>query len=566
MLQLLISQCIRNLQKVFKDTYLTWQNYTQDYLYDPVGNIVQMAHKVFDPTVNGWTRNYFYETINNRLKNTKIGQGVNSFSYTYPHHPQHGFITGMPHLQKMEWNFKDELKLTALQKVNNGNPETTFYVYDNAGQRIRKITENAAGQKIKERIYLGNNEIYFEYKSNAEDLKRETLHVIDDKQRIAMIETLTRENGNIVNEILVRYQFGNHLGSACLETDDNSANPNIISYEEFHPYGTTSYQAVNKDIKAAAKRYRYTGMERDEESGLNYHGARYYMAWLGRWLSCDPDSIIDGLDIYNYVKSNPVRLADPNGKGTGEGPLIPSGHSEETPTAEWPTKVVTQTFEKWFHFAAHHANKIGAEGGKLLEHLTCGVGLLGTAVSIEIAYRNEGIGGAIQEGIIGVGSTIIGCPLSTGWLGIVGSIVFDFGAKPASEYLKELVDLYPPTEADYNKEYPNTVRNVDMNRKALIERKLAEGLEAMMESQKKQNQVDQEFTSKNYDILYSKIGELIIQGKTDANLEKEYHDFSQELKINWLLENPKYLQLQQEALQLARRGASLLESFRKSQK
>ena len=63
---------------------------------------------------------------------------------------------------------------------------------------------------------------------------------------------------------LIRYQFGNHLGSASLELDDQAQ---IISYEEYYPYGSTSYQAVRSQTEAP-KRYRYTGKERDEETGL----------------------------------------------------------------------------------------------------------------------------------------------------------------------------------------------------------------------------------------------------------------------------------------------------------
>jgi RHS repeat-associated protein len=102
-----------------------------------------------------------------------------------------------------------------------------------------------------------------------------------------------------------------HLGSSALELDNNA---DVISYEEYHPFGTTAYQANNAALNAAAKRYRYTGMERDDETGLEYHSARYYISWLGRWLSADPIGIGDGLNVYGYCKGNPVNSVDINGK------------------------------------------------------------------------------------------------------------------------------------------------------------------------------------------------------------------------------------------------------------
>ncbi|MBK8404448.1 MAG: RHS repeat-associated core domain-containing protein [Saprospiraceae bacterium] len=102
---------------------------------------------------------------------------------------------------------------------------------------------------------------------------------------------------------LVRYQMHNHLGSTSLELNENA---DLISYEEYHPYGTTAYQATSTAIRSAAKRYRYTGMERDDESGLSYHSARYYLPWLGIWLSADPIGIGDGVNVYRYCL--PVQL------------------------------------------------------------------------------------------------------------------------------------------------------------------------------------------------------------------------------------------------------------------
>jgi RHS repeat-associated protein len=94
-----------------------------------------------------------------------------------------------------------------------------------------------------------------------------------------------------------------------LELDDQAQ---IISYEEYTPYGSTSYHAVRRQTETP-KRYRYTGKERDEESGLYYHGARYYVAWLGRWNSCDPIGIADHINLFAYAACSPSLHVDPTG-------------------------------------------------------------------------------------------------------------------------------------------------------------------------------------------------------------------------------------------------------------
>jgi len=136
---------------------------------------------------------------------------------------------------------------------------------------------------------------------------------MDDKQRIALIETTTTDTSVpavTLPSATTRYQFSNHLGTACLELDETAA---VISYEEYYPYGSTSYQAGLTVAEVSLKRYRYTGKERDEESGLYYHGARYYAPWIGRWTSCDPMGMVEGPNFYLYAAASPVCMADRNG-------------------------------------------------------------------------------------------------------------------------------------------------------------------------------------------------------------------------------------------------------------
>ena len=55
-------------------------------------------------------------------------------------------------------------------------------------------------------------------------------------------------------------------------------------------------------------------MERDEETGLSYHSARYYLPWLGRWLSSDPIGIGDGVNMYGYCSGRPIDHNDLKGE------------------------------------------------------------------------------------------------------------------------------------------------------------------------------------------------------------------------------------------------------------
>jgi RHS repeat-associated protein len=116
----------------------------------------------------------------------------------------------------------------------------------------------------------------------------------------------------------VFYYFSDHLKTASVVTDSLG---NIKSESDFYPWGS-ELQFVNND----SNHYKFTGKERDTETGLDYFGARYYSNGLGRWVSADwsaapvPVPYSDGADpqtlnLYGYVRNLPTTKADSDGHG-----------------------------------------------------------------------------------------------------------------------------------------------------------------------------------------------------------------------------------------------------------
>ena len=278
------------------------RNYHEHYKYDAVGNIQELLHEA--GSSGTWRREYHYGRIesDNHLTRTSVGRAGEDYAYD-----PDGNMIRMAHLPLMGWDFKDQLDQTQTQVMDGeGEAPSTFYRYDSSGQRVRKVTERGQGRRRAERLYVGGGfEVYREYANDGESvaLERTTLNVMDGTRRIALVEAQDTET-------TVRYQFDNAIGSCCLELDEAAS---VITYEEYYPYGSTSYQAGRSRAEVSLKRYRFLAKERDLESGLNYHGARYYATWLGRWTSCDPVGIESTLNGLAYGRGNPLRFVDPSG-------------------------------------------------------------------------------------------------------------------------------------------------------------------------------------------------------------------------------------------------------------
>ena len=106
------------------------------------------------------------------------------------------------------------------------------------------------------------------------------------------------------------YIHPDHLGSASWITNKYAEPEQYIHYA---PYGEL---LANQQVNTYDERYKFTGKERDAESGYDYFGARFLAQQLGIWLSVDPWSdIYPFISPYAYCFGNPIILFDPNGCG-----------------------------------------------------------------------------------------------------------------------------------------------------------------------------------------------------------------------------------------------------------
>jgi RHS repeat-associated protein len=107
------------------------------------------------------------------------------------------------------------------------------------------------------------------------------------------------------------YYHGDHLGSARALTDTGG---NVMWTATFLPFG----QEWNPQI--TVNHYKFTGKERDSESGLDNFGARYNSSQYGRFMSPDPTRLSAFFDdpqtwnMYIYAHNNPLAYVDRNGK------------------------------------------------------------------------------------------------------------------------------------------------------------------------------------------------------------------------------------------------------------
>jgi RHS repeat-associated protein len=177
-----------------------------------------------------------------------------------------------------------------LISVNNGSVAT--YVYDANGHRIEKILS-------------GGQQVHYFYDEDG--------HVIlEVNQSGAGIKGYAYMAGQHVVEFTTQTYFihTDHLGSTRTVTNYLGG---VTDKMDYGPYG-------EQITGGTFTTHKFTGYERDAETGLDYAQARYYAYGGGRFMSPDPTGIFLGntsdpqqLDLYTYVRNNPLSATDPSG-------------------------------------------------------------------------------------------------------------------------------------------------------------------------------------------------------------------------------------------------------------
>jgi RHS repeat-associated protein len=302
--------------------------YREEYTYDPTGNMLTMAHRtngaawtrffgIGGLTPQQWSQEWpkhlggasgWQNPPGNRL--THVGDNTLVVPATHAY-DANGNLIQETTARHFAWDHGDHLRAYWTQAGTSEPSVYALYLYDAGGQRVKKLVRKQGGQ-VEVTVYVDGLFEFHQLVQGNTVLANNTLHVMDDQKRIAEV----RVGGPFPDDTspAVRFDLGDHLGNSALVIDDVGG---WVNREEYTPYGETSFGGF------ARKCYRYTCKERDEESGLYYHGARYYAPWLGRWTSADPAGMADGSNLYRYGRDNPLRFRDVTGRDSGSPPDAP---------------------------------------------------------------------------------------------------------------------------------------------------------------------------------------------------------------------------------------------------
>ncbi|RSO09972.1 hypothetical protein DMH26_00235 [Streptomyces sp. WAC 05379] len=283
--------------------------YRETYRYDPAGNLIDLHYQVTTGAQQpSWHRRIGVGNLppenstqapHNRLTSVTEGAGGTPLPLGYD---KAGNLCTQGDSRTYTWDHAS--RLTGFRcHAGDTSSITARYLYGADGTRVKKWVRHQDQAGRDESTSYPAPGVEHHRWSDAGGGENRVLHIMDGAERVAEIRSGPARPGDAGPE--VRYEYADHLGSSALTTN---ASRSWINREEFFPYGETSFGSY------ARKRYRFTGHERDEESGLNHHGTRYYLPGLARWASADPVVSREMSHAYAYCRGRPLVAVDHSGR------------------------------------------------------------------------------------------------------------------------------------------------------------------------------------------------------------------------------------------------------------
>jgi len=260
--------------------------------YDKDGNILSMErHGSTGIRIEAF--NYIYYSGTNKLQ--RVSGGGTQYTYDANGNMISDALNKNVNIEYDHRNLILELEHTKYI-LNDSLIFLTRYYYDEAGNRIRKMTYDTEDDSLKSDIVYSRDVSGRElavYENNS--IKQWNLFGLDNI-------------GYMTGNEELRFYLKDHLGSVRVVTDNQSA---VINCQDYDTWG---YLLENRVYQSDESVYKFTSKERDEESQYDYFGARYYDARIGRWGQVEPlyDEYLN-LTPYNYAANCPLTLADANG-------------------------------------------------------------------------------------------------------------------------------------------------------------------------------------------------------------------------------------------------------------
>ena len=210
------------------------------------------------------------------------------------------------------------------------NSQWQTYAYDGDGARIKRIVN----QTETWQVYGLGGELIAEYAPTASPSSPQKEYGYRNGELLVTAEP----NANI------HWLVPDQLGTPRMVFDQMGSLANV-SRHDYLPFGEELSAGVGGRTTAQGYsgdnvRQKFTGQERDAETGLDYMHARYYASGQGRFTGADPliGSLINpqSLNRYTYVSNNPLRYIDPSGLFQVHFPanIDPHSHTGEGEAAE----------------------------------------------------------------------------------------------------------------------------------------------------------------------------------------------------------------------------------------